>query len=174
MTDHDEPTNEDATDDSPTGDDVAWFRAHVDPVVGSEVPEAWDEIQSRVSGRHSILIPLPKSEPRPWPGRRLVAVAALLLVTVGMVGLGLKLVGSDDDERPASGEDDKSTGFYVPSTLPDGWELTSLSMSSNSGDEVGIECPCEVTETRSDDGNGGYIAWTSTDSPSPSSRSEVS
>lgn len=96
MTDHDEPTNDEAT-----SDDATWFLSHVGPVVDGEVPDAWDEIQSRATGRHPILIPLPTSEPRPWPGRRLVAVAALLLVTVGMVGLGMKLVGSDDNQRPA-------------------------------------------------------------------------
>lgn len=115
---------------------------------------------------HPILIPLPKTEARPWPGRRLVAVAALLLVVVGMVGLGMKLVGSDEnDQRPAVGEADDATGFYVPGELPSGWRLTSLSLDSTPGDLLGLKRPCEVAEIGRVDGSGSYLAMESADSP---------
>ena len=183
MTEHDDSTNEDPiTGKGPTNagltgkrsahDDAAWFRAHVDPVIGDDVPDGWDEIQSRATGRQALMIPLPKAEVRAWPGRRLVAVAALLLVVVGMVGIGLKLVGSnDDDQIPAGGEDDHATGFYIPGTLPPGWTVTKLSMDSVI--MVGIECPCDVTEIRRDDGDGGYVAQTSAESPPPRNSDEV-
>ncbi len=178
MTERDDPTNEDPitsegpTNVGPTGkrpgnDDAAgWFRAHVDPVVGGDVPDAWDEIQSRATGRRAILIPLPKAEARAWPGRRLVAVAALLLVVVGMVGIGMKLVGSDDDQRPAGGDDDGATGFYIPGQLPSGWEMTGLSIISAPGELAALECPCEVTAIRQNDAKSGYTTAASADSPS--------
>lgn len=172
MTEHDDPTNADSTDDNaradsdrPSDEDAAWFRAHVDPVVGGDVADAWDEIRSRASGRQRMLIPLPTAPAKAWPGRRLVAVAALLLVTVAVIGLGLKLVGSDDgDERPAS--DDGATGFYVPGELPPGWELTGLNVESKPGETAILDCPCDVTEVSNDDGEAAYVAVSSNDSPS--------
>ncbi|MEO6987091.1 MAG: hypothetical protein ABI239_00405, partial [Aquihabitans sp.] len=92
----------------------------------------------------------------------------LLLVAVGVVGLGMKLVGSDDngDQDPAAIEqDDDIAGFYIPGDLPDGWKMSSLSVFSSPGEMTALGCPCEVTEVGHDGEDSSYLTVTSTDSP---------
>ena len=115
------------------------------------------------NGRHPIVIPLPKAEPRPWPGRRLAAAVVLLVVAVGVVSLGMKLVDSDDDDQQAATTEAGATGFYVPGTLPTGWKVDRLETSSGAG-AAAVLCPCTVTEVGRDDAGSGYVAVTSADS----------
>lgn len=115
------------------------------------VTEDDDDGPSRITGRHPITIPLPMAKSRPLPGRLLVAVAALLLVAVGMVGLGMKLVGSDGaDHHPDGGEAEGPTGFYIPGDLPPDWKVLGVgefySEAGFSGTSPFIACPCSFTE----------------------------
>ena len=113
-----------------------------------------DERPARTTGRHPITIPLPKAKTRPVTGRTLLAVTACLLVAVGVVGLGMKLIGSDDDDSTTT-EAAGPTGFYIPGALPPGWKVSGVS-SFSSGAGLGsgypsdesplIACPCSFTE----------------------------
>lgn len=102
-----------------------------------------------------------------WPSGRVAAVVALVVLVVGAVGLAI-FINKGDDNDPGRvavngpGGDD-ATGFYTPSALPDGWEVTALDVASDDGggDGAGIlGCPCSVTEF-DQDGTNGYIAVTS-------------
>lgn len=73
-------------------------------------------------------------------GRRALAVAAAVLVLVAVVGVvAVALRGSDPDpqEAPALVEAGAPTGWYIPTDLPDGWSVRSV---TNGGST--LVCPC--------------------------------
>ena len=82
-----------------------------------------DENAEPTTGRHPIAIPIEKPQARPWPGRRLALVVALLVLAVGLIALGIKLIDSDDeDDQPPA--DDLPTALFVPGKSLQPWTVT--------------------------------------------------
>lgn len=96
--------------------DRAWFRSQVDPVLDAEpVPDAWASIAARTLG----------DVPAPVPARstsaRWLAIAAVLALLAGLAVV-VAATRSDDTTSLTADEPD-ATGWYIPSSLPEGWKL---------------------------------------------------
>ena len=147
MTDDRHDRTAETPDDDATAGDARWFRAAVDPVVGGPVPDAWTAIRDRATGAAPTVVPLAPVNPgrttRPW-----VLMAAALVAFAAVAGTVFALVARDDDQGTVMSDvADGPTGFYVPTNLPDGWEVGSF---GSSVDTIWSEwCPCEFTEWRS-------------------------
>lgn len=155
MTDHEEPSD----------DDARWFRTHIDPLVDQDVPDAWDHIRDRATGAGPTVVPLPAAAGRSRPGRRMIATAAALVLVAGAVGLAVLATRSGDDDRLAT--DASTTGFYVPGDLPEGWRVTSVYVHEARSDDVdrlAADCPCKFAAVTRDDGHR-YLAMTSSGGP---------
>lgn len=141
MTDH--PTPDPTPDDGAHDADARWFRAAVDPVLDAHpVPDDWTAVRDRVAGSSPLPVPLPRTATRrglrPWA----LAAAAAIAAVAGF-GATLALTGDDDSTVSSdAGGRGGATGFYVPSALPDGWEVTSLYEMSDQF--LGDLCPCDL------------------------------
>lgn len=115
--------------------DRAWFRSQVDPVVEAEpITDAWAEIESRTAGEPTAL---PTSTANP-SARRWLAVAAAVVLLAGSAVVLAATRG--EDASPVTSGRQESTGWYVPTDLPDGWRLTSATVTKGS--------PCDGASQR--------------------------
>ena len=121
------PAGSDAARDAA---DRAWFRAHLDPIVDPmaeatdrvEVEPGWPALAASVAAAETPQ-PLTTASRRPhaWVlGAAAVVVALLAFASV------VALTRDDDPSEPLATVPEDPTGWYVPSGLPDGWELQSV------------------------------------------------
>lgn len=111
-------TDPTAHDDA--GDDRAWFRSHIDPVVDAQpIADAWSSIAARTDGDS----PAPAAVGRHRASTpRWLAAAAVVVVLAAVAAM--VVTGRDDhDDSVTTGQTDEATGWYIPKGLPDGWSL---------------------------------------------------
>jgi hypothetical protein len=100
--------------------DRAWFRSHVEPVLDAEpVADAWAEVAARVRGGSS-------APPSAAPSRARWVAAAATLVAFALVGFAVVATqGDDDGSATLRSSGDHPAGWYIPTGLPEGWQLQS-------------------------------------------------
>ena len=116
MTDPTDREDVDATGAAP--DDVAWFRAQVDPILDAEpIGDAWPGIEGRLLGDVPPLRSATTATRTRW-----IAVAAAIAI-LAAVTAALVATAHDDNRSVVADLPDPATGLYIPRSLPDGWRV---------------------------------------------------
>ncbi len=123
-------TSRDRSDARPDGAELS---DRLDAIADRHVPVPdWSDVVHRADSPPAIpLRPVVAAGGRRPLGRTAIAVAAALIVVVGAVGVFVTTRDDDGDplEAGPAGPDDAEvidTGWYIPSPLPDDWEVTSI------------------------------------------------
>lgn len=119
------PTGDDPNDPNADVSDRAWFRAHLDPVVGADsspddLDARWEELAAAAAGA----APLPLAARSHRRAAVFIGAAAAVLAVVALAVVIIAGRG-DDTIEPLVTEAEQPTGWYVPEGLPDGWQLES-------------------------------------------------
>lgn len=134
--------------------DVPWLRDALHDVTDARpVPDARQAILDRADGTgpSPIVVPLASPGDGRWSTRHKLAAAAVVLGLVAIAG-AVTLTG-DDDSTPVTTTPGEPTGWYVPSALPDGWEVTMIETIPEQIDSE--DCPCQLMHSI---GPGAYVA----------------
>jgi len=101
-----------------------------------------DDLRRRLGG--ATVVPLAR-ERSPRVGHKapmLAAAAVFLLVVAAVVAVVVSRRG--EDSQRVSGTEGPSTGWYVPTRLPDGWRVDSITSDFRDVEGFGGTCPCSL------------------------------